>query len=199
MSYCLEMGLVSHEEWSEESRQLVTSTFEIFRCDCLEERNPGDSRTRRGWTVCQVGWVSNALLQDHRKVYETLHEGLPVDTKSFFCCHKSAVNKVRCFALLGFPYRFESWVGVKERLLKIFSDAGEGMVLEGFYVCKQGEIVEEWIGHFHLFCDVALTGSEQFGEPFRWKDLTWDLVDEKLSTCGVFPTAGDMWRIMEQE
>jgi hypothetical protein len=138
-------------------------------------------------------WAANTGTQNDRKFYEILLERLPTDTKFFLCCDKSAVNEARCFGILGFCYQFKSWAGVKDCLVKTSSDEREGLVVERFYVCKQGEFVGEWIAHFYLFCDVVLTLSDKFGVPFREKDLQSDLVDRKLRRVGVLPTGGDMW------
>lgn len=189
------MDLVSHEEWSEETRRLVTSVFESYRCDCPEGRNPIDSRTRRGWILCIVVCVGNGSLHDDRMFYDNLQESLPMDTKVFICCDRRVVNEVRYFALLGFSYQFKSWAGMKEGLVEMFSDGEEDMVIERFYVCKQGEFVDEWIDQFYLFGDVVLTRSDKLGVPFRGKDLRPELVDEKLRSVGVLPTAGDMWML----
>lgn len=119
-------------------------------------------------------------IEDPAEFYEELEAAMPLDTKIFGCNYGD-----RYFAILGFPYSFNSWVGLKGHLyLK------QDFSTVVFFVLQEGYSVNEWIEWMHLFCKTPspLTADLHFvfGEEFVEEDL-------KVNKDGVVSTAGDMW------
>jgi hypothetical protein len=165
------------------------ATFRPLRSVNVECEDPMHSRSRQGGQVCLARWIDDCI-KDPFEFYKVLKAAMPLDTNIY-----GYKDGDRCCAILGFPYSFASYMGLKDHLCLSYDDDShlDSSDVE-FYVLEEGNGVGEWIEWMHIYCKAYPTYSDCrfiFGKEFVEEDL-------KVNDVGVLPTAGDMW-IIERE
>lgn len=155
----------------------------------VEYEDPVHSRSRHGGQVCLAIWIDSCI-KDPSEFYEVLKAAMPSDTKIY-----GYKDGGRCCAILGFPYSFASYVGLKDHICLSYDDDSHSDSSDvEFCVLEEGNSVGEWIEWMHLYCKAYPRRSGRrfiFGKEFVEEDLKVVLKD-------VLPTAGEMW-IVNQE
>jgi hypothetical protein len=154
------------------------ATFRPLRSFSVESEDPVNCRTRQGGQACIVQWIDS--IKDPSEFYEVLKARMPLDTKIY-----GYKDGGRCCTVLGFPYSFSSWTGLKDHFPLVHKTSKVEL-----YVLEEGNNVDEWIEWMHVYCKAYPIYSSfryVFGEEFVAEDL-------KAKKDSVLPTAGDMWK-----
>jgi len=174
-------GWLSSDEESEEEEVEVE--------DKTEEESVVDWWSEGSLSVCMVRW-HRCKLDDRKKFCDLLRSKMPHGTQVLGYAGKSGMCGIFYVAILGFPFRFASWDGVKEHFCLKFDDGS--LLSDEAYVMFMGEgtnmDIEMKVFQDRLFKEKSL--DVMFGERLG-------VSSERVSEAPFVKIAGDMWTTFE--